>query len=190
MAGHELIEAHTDALARRLPAPVVDELADGLDETWHRHLAAGLTPAEAARAAIAEFGSPAQITDAFVTQAPGRRTALLLLASGPVAALSWGTTLVKSHAWAWPVARALPVVLGCVLLLAIAGLLIAATSKHSYRRTRIAHPAALAVAGLDMTMLTILLVVAPQPAWPVFGAACVSVFRVGLVTQLLQRRLA
>jgi hypothetical protein len=189
MAGHELIRAHTAALARRLPAPVVDELADGLNETWHRHLAAGLAPAEAARAAIVEFGSPAQITDAFVAQAPGRRTALVLLATGPVAALSWGTTLVTSRAWSWPVSRALPAVLGCVLLLAVAALLLAATSRHSYRRTRIAHPAVFAVAGVDMTMLTILLVVAPQPAWPVFAAVCVSLIRLGLATRMLRRAL-
>jgi hypothetical protein len=187
VAGHELIQAHTAALARRLPSPVVDELADGLDETWHRYLDAGLAPAEAARAAIAEFGSPAVITDAFVTQAPERRTALLLLATGPVAALTWGTTLVTSHAWSWPVSRALPAVLGCVLLLAVAALVIAATSRHSYRRTRLAHPAALAVAGLDMTMLTLVLVVAPQPAWPIFAAVCVSLTRIGLTTRLLHR---
>jgi hypothetical protein len=178
------------ALARSLPAPVVDELADGLNETWQRHLAAGLAPAEAARAAIAEFGSPAQITDAFVSQAPGRRAALLLLATGPVAALSWGTALVTSRAWSWPVPTAVAAVLGCVLLLAVAALVVAATSRHSYRRTRIAHPAALAVAGLDMTMLTIVLLVAPQPAWPVFAAVCLSTMRIGLGARLLQRALA
>jgi len=190
MADHELIQAHTAALAQTLPAAVVEELADGLHETWYRHLAAGLAPADAARAAIAEFGSPAQITDAFVAQAPGRRTSLILLASGPVAALSWGTTLVTYHAWSWPVPRALAAMLACVLLSAVAALLIAATSKHSYRRTRLAHPAALAVAGLDATMLTILLLVAPRPAWPVLAAVTLSLARIAITTRSLRHMLA
>jgi hypothetical protein len=190
MAGHELINAHTAALERRLPAHIVDELADGLNETWHRHLADGLPPAEAARAAIAEFGTPAQITDAFVTQAPGRRAALLLLATGPIAALSWGTTLVTSHAWSWPIPKAVAAVLACVLLLAVAALLIAATARHSYHRTRFAGIGGLAVTGLDLTMLTVVVLVAPTPAWPMLAAVTLSLVRIAVTARLLPRTLA
>ena len=82
MASHPLIDDYVTGLARRLPADTVDELGDGLTEAWQQHLDAGLSPTEAARTAIAEFGTPDQITDAFVAQAPGRRRALLLLATG------------------------------------------------------------------------------------------------------------
>jgi len=70
MAGHQLIDAYLAGLARRLPADTVDELADGLLETWHHYLGDGLTPDRAARAAIAEFGAADRIADEFVAQAP------------------------------------------------------------------------------------------------------------------------
>lgn len=130
-------------------------------------------------------GSPAQITDAFVTQAPGRRAALLLLATGPVAALCWGTTLVTSRAWTWPVPTAAAAVLGCVLLLAVAVLLAAATSRHSYRRTRLASVGGLAVLALDITMLTLVLLMTPIPAWPMLGAITLSLARIAFTTRLL-----
>jgi hypothetical protein len=169
---------------------VVDELADGLTETWHRHLAAGLAPASAARAAIAEFGTPAQITDAFVTHAPGRRTALLLLATGPIAALCWGSTLVTSRAWTWPIPTAAAAVLGSVLLLAVAVLLAAATSRHSYHRTRLAGVGGLAVIALDITMLTVIVLVAPSPAWPMLTATTLSLARIAVTARLLPQMLS
>ncbi|MET7970527.1 hypothetical protein [Micromonospora sp. NPDC005305] len=52
IASHHLIDAHLAILARRLPADAVDELADGLTETWQHQLAAGLPPADAARTAL------------------------------------------------------------------------------------------------------------------------------------------
>jgi hypothetical protein len=45
MSGPGLIPGYLDALSRQLPGPVVDELADGLDETYRRHLGLGLTSA-------------------------------------------------------------------------------------------------------------------------------------------------
>lgn len=190
MAGHELIQTHLAALARQLPADIVDELADGLTETWHRHLATGLTPAEAARTAIAEFGTPDQITDAFVTQSPGRRTALLLLATGPIAALSWGTSLVTSHAWTWPIPTAAAAAPGCVLLITVAMLLSVATSRHSYHRTRLAGVCGLAVIALDITALTTVLLVAPSPALPLLAAITISLARIALTARLLPQTLA
>jgi hypothetical protein len=103
VAGHQLIDDHLSRLARRLPADTVDELADGLTETWQHHLAAGLHTDEAARAAIGEFGTPDQITAAFIAQAPGRRTARMLLATGPPIGLCWGASLVTAQVWTWPI---------------------------------------------------------------------------------------
>jgi hypothetical protein len=189
MAGDDLIQAHLAALARQLPADAVDELADGLTETWQRHLDGGLPPEEAARAAIAEFGTPARITDAFVTYAPGRRAARLLLATGPVAAACWGTGLATSHAWTWPVPKAAAVAVASLLVLAVAVLLVAATSRHSYRRTRLASAGGIAVVALDVTMLTVVVLVAP-PAWSMLGGITLSLARIVLAARLLPATLA
>ena len=44
MRGPGLISGYLDALAGQLPGPVVEELADGLEETYRRHLGLGLAP--------------------------------------------------------------------------------------------------------------------------------------------------
>ncbi|MCI0690300.1 MAG: hypothetical protein L0Y54_24135, partial [Sporichthyaceae bacterium] len=106
MASHQLIDAYLAELGARLPADTIDELADGLTETWQHHLRLGINPDQAARAAIAEFGTTQQINDAFVASAPGRRTARMLLATGPLAGICWGTSLITAKAWTWPIPRA------------------------------------------------------------------------------------
>ena len=53
-----VIAEYLTALAAQLPTPVVEELADGLDQARQRYLREGLHPAVAADAAIAEFGDP------------------------------------------------------------------------------------------------------------------------------------
>ena len=161
MAGHDLIDAYLATLARRLPTEVVDELADGLAETWQSHVGRGLRPAAAARAAIAEFGTPDQVVDAFVRQAPGRRTARLLLASGPVAGVCWGASLRGAHAWTWPVPRPAAALFGAALVAVAAALAVAATSRHSYRRTRLGGIGAFGLLVLDATMVSAALLAAP-----------------------------
>ena len=80
--------------------------------------------------------------------------------------------------------------LGAVLVFAVAALLVAATSRHSYRRTRVAGLGGLAVAGTDVTMLMIVLAVAPTHAWPLLTAVTVSLVRIAVTTRLLPRTLA
>jgi hypothetical protein len=104
MAGHELIAAQLDILARRLPAQAVQELADGLAEAYEAQLAALGDPGAAARAAITEFGDAEVITAAFVRDSPWRRTAMALLATGPVMAALWAVTLISARMWTWPIA--------------------------------------------------------------------------------------
>jgi hypothetical protein len=53
----EQLEGYLDMLSGQLPGPVVEELADGLEETWRRYRCLGLAPGEAAAAAVAEFGA-------------------------------------------------------------------------------------------------------------------------------------
>jgi hypothetical protein len=140
MAGHQLIDNHLARLARHLPADAVDELADGLTESWHRHLAAGLAPTDAAHAAIADFGTPDQTIRAFVKHSPGRRMARTLLATGPVMALCWGPNLIMTHAWAWPITPAAKAGYALTLVTVVAALAAAATSQRSLRRAASAPP--------------------------------------------------
>ena len=56
-------------------------------ETYQHHLASGTGDQDAARAALAEFGDIEMVAGEFTRQAPGRRAARLLLATGPVAGL-------------------------------------------------------------------------------------------------------
>jgi hypothetical protein len=183
MAGHELIAAYLAALRRRLPADAVDELADGLHESWHRHRAAGLPPAEAARATIAEFGTVEQVVHAFVVDAPGRRTARLLLATGPFVGLCWGAGLVTAHAWAWPVPRAAAVGFAVALITVAGTLLIAATGTGSLRRTRLGLAGGLGLVVLDLTMLAAVLLVAPALSWPLYAAIPASLARIAFTAR-------
>jgi hypothetical protein len=185
MAGHRLIDAHLAALARRLPAGAVDELADGLLETWQRHLDAGLPPADAARTAIAEFGSVAQIVDAFVTQSPGRRTARMLLASGPIFGICWGGSLVVGRAWTWPVPVPVVAVFGAALLAVVAALVVSATSRRSYRRARLGAAGGFGLIVLDVAMLAGVLALAPVLVWPMLAAVPASLARIGLTLRSL-----
>jgi hypothetical protein len=185
MASHQLIDEHLADLAGRLPGGVVDELTDGLLETWQHHLDAGLAPAEAARAAIAEFGSPAQITSAFVTQSPERRTARTLLATGPLVGAGWGVSLVVGQVWTWPVPALPSAGFGLALLAVIAALIVAASSRRSYRRTRLGEAGGLGLVVLDAVMVTTALLVAPTLAWPLLAAIPASLTRIGLTLRVL-----
>jgi hypothetical protein len=188
MAGHQLIDAYLAELATRLPAEVVDELADGLGETWRRHQAVNGDTTAAAQAAIAEFGTVQQVSDAFVAQAPGRRLARLLLASGPLVGAVWGVTLVADHVWRWPVPTA--VAAGYVLaLLAVVILLVSAGARRAtYRRTRLGMVGALGLVALDLGMVVAALTLAPALVWPTAIAIPASLTRTTVVLCRLPRR--
>jgi hypothetical protein len=93
MSGPGLIAGYLDALSRKLPRHVVEELADGLEETCRRHLDLGLSPEAAARAATAEFGDPGLIAAEFALVHPARRAARRLLAAGPAVGLCWAVAV-------------------------------------------------------------------------------------------------
>ena len=179
MASHTLIEAHLAKLAQRLPGALVDELADGLIETYEQHLARGLSPDAAATIAIAEF----------IRQAPGRRGALVLLATGPIAAALWAPSLILGHAWTWPIPTPVPIGFGLTLL-AVVGILIAATSRHRYPRTRLAGVGALGLIVLDTAALSAVLLAAPTLVWPMALAIPASLTRIGLTARALPHLLA
>ena len=130
MSGPGLITSYLDALARQLPGQVVEELADGLEETYRRHVGLGLAPEEAAAAAMAEFGDPELIAAEFARAHPARRAARRLLAVGPVVGLCWAVALVTSRAWTWPVPVAAGIVPGLALVAVVALLAVAARTTR------------------------------------------------------------
>ncbi|GAA0939988.1 hypothetical protein GCM10009558_054310 [Virgisporangium aurantiacum] len=185
MAGHELIDDYLAELARRLPADAVDELADGLLETWHHRRAAGLPPRDAAQAAIEEFGTADQVVRAFVTHAPGRRTARWLLATGPLVGMLWGIGLVAAQVWTWPVPAEVGAAYAATLAAVVGLLAIAATATGSLRRTQLGAVGGSGLVLLDLTMLATVLLAAPGPAWPMLAAIPASLIRVGLTARTL-----
>lgn len=190
MASHALIDAFLAELGRRLPAGTVDELTDGLAETYEHHLARGLQPASAATAALAEFGDADQIATAFTRHAPGRRTAVALLATGPLLGASWGASLLVGRAWTWPIPTAARLAFGLTLLAVITILATAATSRNGYARTRLAAPGGAGLVLLDTAMLVAVWLAAPAIVWPMALAIPASLVRIGFTVQALPRILA
>jgi HAAS domain-containing protein len=182
-----LITGYLTGLRRSLPASVADEAADGLIETYEQHLAAGAADQPAARAALADFGDLPTVVSEFTRQAPGRRAARLLLATGPAAGVCWAAALVTGRAWTWPVPAAARLAFGAVLLLTVLVLLAAATSLHSYRRTRLALVAGPAIIGLDATAVAVAMTAAPTLTPVLFSAMAVSLGRIAVTTRTLRR---
>ncbi len=180
------IRSYLAGLAARLPADIVDELADGLHEAYRQHRTRGTGRDAAARAAIAEFGPVDALATAYVRGCPGRRLARLLVATGPCVGLLWGTALLTGRAWTWPVPPMARLAFAAGLATVIATLLLAAFGTRRYRHTTLA--AATAGSGLivlDASMLTAVTLTAPSLAWPVMLAASASVIRISATTRTL-----
>ena len=189
MADHHLIGEYLDGLARRLPADAVDELADGLGETYRHHLSREPDPDGAARAAIAEFGAADVVVAAFVRESPGRRVALGLLYSGPTVGVCWAATLVAGHAGTWPVPASVKATVAATLLAAIACLVTAATSRRSYRRTRVTAAGGVGLIVLDVIVLGTVLLAGVPLVWPMVVAVPASLTRLALTARATARLL-
>lgn len=204
----------------RVRAGVVAELRDGLLEAVDAHRDGGLAPAEAARAALREFGEPAAIAAAFAPEMAARaarRTAAALIGTGPLVGLLWGLALVASgllnHAgqagppWMWPqlpaTLRVVCAALATVLAVGICAGLFAVTPgqwlPHRVRQARSVPAAAatLCVAALtvDMFLLATLGVAAvavpERLVWaPVTVAGLASLTRLVLNARATRRLLA
>ena len=94
-----LIDDYLAILSADLPGRIVDELADGLGETYHRYLGQSHDPEAAARSAVTEFGEPRVIVAAFTDASRVRKTARRLLTAGPVVGLGWASVLIFARAW-------------------------------------------------------------------------------------------
>ena len=177
MPGTRLISDYLAALSADLPAQIVEELADGLDETYHGYLGQGLAPDAAARAAVEEFGEPRVIVDAFTDASHSRKTARRLLAAGPGVGMCWAVVLITARARQWPVPVAARVLFG-VSLITVIGLLAAAAFGRRYRLVRRAATAAcVGTAVLDAMMIGTALAAAPVLVWPVTAAVALSAGR-------------
>jgi hypothetical protein len=186
MPGPGLIEDYRAALSAQLPASIVDELADGLAETYRNYLDRGLAPDAAARAAVAEFGEPALVAGAFTRASPARRTARRLLMTGPVVGACWGAVLVAGRAWTWPVPVAARVLAGLTLGGAVA-MLVAAAMLPGYRPARRAATAACAgLTAVDVAAVAAVAVLARHVPWPVLLAVPASAARVAFTTRALR----
>ncbi|GAA1570974.1 hypothetical protein GCM10009789_25640 [Kribbella sancticallisti] len=186
MADHDLIDGYLAEIAGRLPSEAVEELADGLDETFQHQLLRGLSPTEAAHAAIAEFGRPAQVTAAFARQSAGRHTAVALLVTAPVYAGLWGTTLITAQAWNWQIPPAAALAFG-VTLLAVATTLGIVAKSNNPATARLVGPATVALILLDLGMLAAVATAAPALTWAAALAVPASLIRVAVAGRNLPR---
>jgi hypothetical protein len=182
---HPDIDAHLATLADRLPADLVDELADGLTQTYRHHLARTGAPDAAAAAALAEFGDPATLLRVCLDASPGRRTARALLLTGPALGGIWALAFITSHAWTWPVPDAAKAAFALTLAAAIATLA-GAVRAHTYRHARLLATAGLGgAAAVDLAILTAVAATAPTFTWPITIAAGASLTRLGLTATRL-----
>ncbi|MGN6171647.1 MAG: hypothetical protein ACTHPS_01590 [Streptosporangiaceae bacterium] len=190
MAEPSLIGAYLAKLSAQLPAPIVAELADGLEQTHLHYLGQGLGPDAAAKAALAEFGEARVIVAAFTRASPARRAARGLLATGPVVGACWGTALIINRAWAWPVPVGARVVVGAALITVIALLGAAAFGRHYRSAGRAAAAGCIGLTVLDATMLITITLADPVVMWPVIVGITASLARITFTTRTLRSVLA
>lgn len=185
-----VIRDYLAALRSQLPAPLVDELADGLEEARQRHLRLGLPADNAAQAAVTEFGEPSVIIASFARVNPGRLTARSLLRIGPGVGGCWAAALLTARAWTWHVPEPALILTGLALL-AVVGLLAVAALGRQYRLSSYAAAAGCIGTGtLDAAVVTGVMLAAPSLTWPLSIAATASVTRIAISAKAVRRSLA
>jgi hypothetical protein len=156
---------------RRRRKAILAELRDGLDQATEDNIAAGLTPDQAATAAITQFGTPQAVADAFggeLATAYARRTITWFIATGPLVGI-WWLLLLQLSPWRTgliALLAAIPVIPLIVIGIATGGGTLAATGRLMRwlpeTGPRRAVAAAIAIAALcligDLTMITMFMV--------------------------------
>jgi hypothetical protein len=99
--------------------------------------------------------------------------------------LCWAAALILSRAWTWPVPATVRLSFGAVLLLAVLALLPAATSRHSYQRTRLAVLASPVILVLDMTAVAAVVLAASDLTLALGIAVGVSLGRIAFTARTL-----
>ena len=173
-----LIRGYLEVLAAQLPGPIVEELTDGLTETYRSYRTRGLPADAAAKAAVEEFGSAEEILAGFARVNPARQAARRLLGLGPVVGGCWVAALATSRAW--PGSLPTRVALGLALVSCIGLLAVAALD----RRYRVAFYSGVAgcvgFAALDASLIVGVLVVAGVASWVTAVAMALSSARIAL----------
>ncbi|UED87775.1 permease prefix domain 1-containing protein [Streptomyces profundus] len=183
----EFVERQVAELADALDGParvksrLLREAREGLSETLAAHRAAGLPLERAARRAVAEFGSPAELAPAYqreLTVAQARHTARALLLVAPFLLACW--YLVGGAATGGGVARlgaiSLAGAAGVVALLA-GGTLAATGALSRWLPTPRRLPGTVAWAGTTVSVamavatLTLALAALVAANWPLLALA-------------------
>jgi hypothetical protein len=189
------LDEYLAELATRLRGPrrrrqlVLTELRDGLDEAIADNLTAGLPEDRAVTVAIARFGSPEVVAEAFAGElaaAYARRTLAWFILTGPLVGI-WWLLLLQPHPWRTGVLAllvAIPVLplIGVAVLtaggtIATTGRLMRWLPEASPQRALTATTivAALALAG-DLTVITLYVLSDAPPtalAIPAVGASLI-----------------
>jgi hypothetical protein len=185
-----MIQDYADSLLAQLPERLATEVADGLADAYETHLARGLSPDQAARATVAEFGDARDIVRGFAQASPARRVARRLIVTGPAVGLCWAAALLAGHAWAWPVPALAPALTGVALIASVGALMIAVRSR-GYRTVRRAGAVGcVGLALLDAAIIGLVLVSAPDLGWLLVLAALASATRLTCVARVLRPMLA
>ena len=190
MAEHDLISAYRHDLLQRLPAELAEEVFDGLADAEEEHLRRGLSPDAAAAAAIAEFGFPGTVANAFRRSCPVLRLARVLIFTGPIVGGWWAAALITARAWNWPIPIAARLVVGLVLAASVVMLATASLTPRYQSLVRAGIAGCLGIAALDVAVITTAMSLAPDGRWLLVMAICVSMMRVTFVAATLRRCLA
>jgi hypothetical protein len=156
---------------RRRRAAILAELRDGLDQATEDNITAGLTPDQAAAAAITQFGTPQAVADAFsgeLATAYARRTIALFIATGPLVGI-WWLLLLQPSPWRTgliALLAAIPVLPLLIIAIATAGGTLATTGRlirwlpETGPHRALAASTAIATLCIiaDLTMITIFMV--------------------------------
>lgn len=186
MAKSGVIEDYVIALSAQLPPAIVEELADGLEQTFLRYLDQGLGPQAAADAAAAEFGDPDVIAADFTRLSPARAAARKLLATGPVVGGCWAIALITSRAWSWPVPAIARIVLGMALLLIIGALAAAAFGRRYHSVSRAGAAGCAGITAVDATLLIAVPFATAAMTMPESVAMAASLARITLAARGLR----
>jgi len=183
-----LISSYLTVLAAQLPAPIVEELADGLTETHRSYLQQGLAPDDAAKSAVAEFGEPQEIVAEFARVNPARRTARRLLGIGPVVGACWAVALITDRVWPGPLPARILVGLA---LITIIGLLAASALSTRYRlAARAGVAGCVGIAILDAVLITGVTFTGAPMTWLMVAAMVASTARIAFAARSLVPALA
>lgn len=155
----------------KVRATIVAEIGDGLADAVTDHLDRGCPPAQAEQRVINEFGSPALVAGEFVpvlATAQVRRSALVLLRTGPLVGAWWLATALLGPPIAAPVTVTTAIIVAAALVITVPCVVFAVTvtGRGTRRWTmpprRAAAAALIATSGAAISDLVLLIALGSQ----------------------------